>query len=165
MTISHIKLPLRHAPPPIFYKSLYVVLKENRRGICSARVVPMAKICAIGSPPTDCIILFCYQHAAHYQTSATQRPSRRLYTTVLLPTGHFQTIYYCSATHRPTTRVYTAVLLRNCQLPDCILLFCYPQAHCQTVCYCSTNHRHTTRLYTTAMLPTFRLPETKNLLI
>ena len=51
MTISDIKLLLRHVPP-IFYKYvLYVVLKENRRGICSARVVPMAKICAIGSPP------------------------------------------------------------------------------------------------------------------
>ena len=55
MTISHIKLPLRHVPP-IFYKSLYVVLKENRRGICSARVVPMAKICAIGSPPNGDIL-------------------------------------------------------------------------------------------------------------
>ena len=50
VTISHIKLPLRHVPL-IFQKSLYVVLKENRRGICSARVVPMAKMCVIGSPP------------------------------------------------------------------------------------------------------------------
>ena len=34
-----------------FYKFLYVVLKEKHRRIFSARVVPMAKICAIGSPP------------------------------------------------------------------------------------------------------------------
>ena len=31
MIISHIKLPPRHVPPN-FYKRLYVVLKENRRG-------------------------------------------------------------------------------------------------------------------------------------
>ena len=34
-------------PPKTFYKSLYVVLKENHRGICSAPVVPMTTISAI----------------------------------------------------------------------------------------------------------------------
>ena len=56
MTISHIKLPLRNVPPT-FYMSLYVVLKENHRGICSARVVPMAKISAIGSPPIPALMI------------------------------------------------------------------------------------------------------------
>ena len=36
--------------PPTFYKSLYVVLKNYRGRVCSALVVPMAKISAIGSP-------------------------------------------------------------------------------------------------------------------
>ena len=48
--ISHIKLPPRKVPPT-FYKSLYAVRKENHRGICSARMVPMTKISANGSSP------------------------------------------------------------------------------------------------------------------
>ena len=34
-----------------FYKSLYAVLNENHRGICSARAEPTAKISAIGPTP------------------------------------------------------------------------------------------------------------------
>ena len=66
MTISHIKLPLRHVPPPIFYKSLYVVLKENRREIYSARVVPMAKIYAIASPPIHVKKMFFLIHVLRF---------------------------------------------------------------------------------------------------
>ena len=46
----------------------------------------------------------------------------------------------------PTTRLHTTVLLPRGPLPDCILLFCYPQAHYQTVYYCSSTHRSTTEL-------------------
>ena len=123
-------------------------------------------------PLSDWIPLFSYTHA-HYQTT-TNRPITRLYTcTTVLPGPEdwrplscyqqvrYQTVYlvYCLANHRPTTRLYTTILLPTWPLPDCILLYYYPQAHYQTVYYCSTTHRPTTRLYTTVLLPTCPLPD------
>ena len=48
-SISHIKLPPRNVPSTL-YKVLYVVLIENHRGICSARMVPMTKILLLAHP-------------------------------------------------------------------------------------------------------------------
>ena len=59
----------------------------------------------------------------------------------------------------PITRLYTTSLLPTGPLPDCILLFVYPQATYQTVFYCSATNRLIIRLYTTVLLPT--LPITR----
>ena len=114
-------------------------------------------------PLPDCTLLFCYPKT-HYQTvyycSATHRPNTRLYITIRQPKDPFyQTEYYCSATHRPITRMNATVLLHIDPLPDCTLLFCYPQTHYQTVYYCSATHRPITRLDTTVLLHTGPLPD------
>ena len=41
----------------MFYKSLNVVLKEKHTGICSGRMVPMAKLSAARSAPSWAISL------------------------------------------------------------------------------------------------------------
>ena len=114
--------------------------------------------------------------------SATSRPTNRLYTTVLQPTGPLSDLYYCllpigpvpecsatnmpiirlyywSATSMPITRLYTTGLLPAGPLPDCIPLFCYPHAHNQSVYYCSATNMPIIRLYTTGLLPKFPLPD------
>ena len=89
----------------------------------------------------------------------------------------------------PTNRLITTVRLPTDPLPDCILLFYYPNTHYQsvyyclaphrpahyqsvyyclaphrpahyhTVNYCLANHRSITRLYTTVLLPIAPLPD------